>query len=99
VIERGDCLGFTLETMQAVRVRRHFQRERLEGDKATPLQVLGRVDFSRAAVANRPHDAVVQKGGPNHGWRREYLRPGAQRIPAPGFVLRMNAPYRQAAWR
>jgi hypothetical protein len=59
MIQRGDGLGFALETGPERRIGREYGRQDLQRDRAVQLCVFGGIDFSHAAGPERVDDAVV----------------------------------------
>jgi hypothetical protein len=66
MIQCGGCLRFTLESLQGVAVSGQLLGEKLEGDGAFQLGILGAVDLTHAALTELFRDAVVRDGLASH---------------------------------
>ena len=66
VIERRSRLRLALKTAECLRVRAHFVRQELQGDKTVQPCVLSLVDDAHATAAKFFDDAVVRDGLADH---------------------------------
>ena len=66
MVQRRSSTRFAPETLQRLRVLRDIVGEKLEGDKAAKVSVLGLVDDTHAAAAEFLDDAVVRDGLADH---------------------------------
>ena len=76
MVEGGSGLGLQDEPLPAVGVGQPVRGEKLDGDKAVEVGVLGLVDSAHAALADLIQYAKVENGLPGHrllpcvGWPR-----------------------------
>ena len=66
VVEGGERSGLALESVEPLRVGRHFCRQGLERDVAPELRVGRAVDLAHPARADRGGDPVVAKSASDH---------------------------------
>jgi len=66
MIQRGSSLGFALETAEGLRVFGYVVGQKLEGNEAAELHILGLVHHTHAAAAKLLNDAVVGDGLTDH---------------------------------
>ena len=69
MVQGGGGAGLTLEALERLRVLGYFVGQKLEGDKAAELDVLGFVDHTHPAAAELLDNAVVRDGLADH-WSR-----------------------------
>jgi hypothetical protein len=63
MVQRGECLGFTLEAREPIGVVGERVGEDLEGDIAIELRVAGAQDLAHPAFANLRGDLVDTDSG------------------------------------
>ena len=66
MIEGGDRLGFSLETLLLLGAQAEVRRQDLQRHASAEPSVLGQVDFPHAASPERLEDVVVTERAANH---------------------------------
>ncbi len=78
VVQGGSSPSLAAEAFQSTQFLRQIVRKKLEGDRATELEILGFVDHTHPATTKLLDDAVVRDGLTNHA----DVRPGATMLGA-----------------
>src|SRR6516162_2978348 len=68
MVQSGGGAGFTLKALQSLAVLGKMFRQKLQGDEAAELGVLGLINHTHAAATQLLEDAVMRDRATNHGF-------------------------------
>jgi hypothetical protein len=66
MVERRGCAGFALEAVECAGILLRFRREKLQGNVASEVEVLGFIHNTHAAPTKLGEHAIMRDGLPNH---------------------------------